>query len=259
MPDPVILGASGATEQPMRYGWSPQRGFHTIRVWRGKDSAITTLANTLSAGGYDWEITKGPGGISSVEARIAQDVSGGGGGPARDIVDDWQLMPNKVQKPVLETDCTAVNGLTADELAQIRKAIQSAPEDTPAWTNPTEQIPIYDLMKAGVEHKVVYQPILRHTWTVPLNAYAGFNFSYVGRILTTNSLFRSERVPGDFLLPIKQFTALYPNPTRSDSVALAYGWLKEMPDLQLSAFTRRQVNAQYEFGLWSTLLYGAAV
>ncbi len=257
----TMLGTAGATEQPGRYGWSPQRGPYTTRVWRGGLAAILQIAAQCYAAGYTFERSGGIGGIFTLEASMGGDAGGAGGsaGASNEIVDDWELLPNKVQKDLLSSDTAVVNALTALQIDAIKKANQNPPADAAVSDLPAECLPVYRLMAAGVEYKVVHQPVLRHSWVIPRNARKGFDFTTVDKILTTNTLVRSEGVPVDFLLPLRSLPTKYSNPARIDGITLVYGWYKAMPTLTLSAYSRRLVQAEYEFGLWSTLVYGAAI
>ena len=256
----VILGTTSATEQPIRYGFDPVRGPFTQRSWKGIRTAVENICPSLTLLGYKWEVSQLPGGIWEVTATIAADITGAiaNGGVAAEVVDDWELVPNVVQKDLLESDCAAVRALTTAQISQIRYSIENPPESaSPAWTDVTHQEPIYKLMQAGVKSHTVFQPIMRHIWLVPKNVDPGFTFFNVGRIITLNTMRGTEGLPNTFLIPIQQITGAYT--TRTDGVSLVNGWLKSMPTMQQSANGRRIVTMEYQYGAWPSLLAGTAI
>lgn len=263
----TTLGTLAATEQPLRYGWSPTRGIYTIRTWRGGRTQIDAVAAQLRALGYAYEVNDIPGDLAEIQATISGDETGGRGGGS-DINNRWELVPNRVMKDLLESDNAMIRALSDENIENINYYLQNPMNlgtggtVTSKFTNTgdrTNAVKAYKLMRAGVKGVIVSQPILRHTWSVPNNQNPGFAFDNIHRVLSTATLISNEGVPADFLLPLSTLPTKFTNPTRTDSVALSYGWWKAMPSLSVAAYNRREISAEWEFGLWSTDIYGAVL
>lgn len=261
------LGTLVATEQPVRWGYSPTRGVYTIRTWRGGKSQIDAKGIELMALGCSVEISDTEGGAySELQATIAGDETGRGGGSQ--ITNRWELVPNRVVKDLLESDNAMVLSLNDENVENINYYLQNPLHLGTAGTleskftntgSRANALKAYKLMRAGVKGVYVSQPILRHTWSIPNNANPGYAFTNIGRILTTPTLIANEGVPANFLVPLGDLPTVFTNPSRTDSVDLDYGWLKAMPSLSVAAFNRQELSGEWEFGLWSTDIYGAAL
>lgn len=256
----VLLGSATATEQPIRYGWSPDRGSFITRAWEGPRAAVRALIPSLAIMKWSYDYQEKPGGLARLEAQSSTDLAGGISDPVKsDSSETWELAPNVVQKDLLSWDGAAISSLTAEEVAQIRKYLKEDPTSNAAieWIDSAAQEPVYVLMKSGVEHAQVTQPILRRTVSVPSNKIIPFNFTNTGKVLSTATLLSTEGVPADMRYPIQQFTT--GTLTRGDGTAMSYGWLKAWPTLSVQAFSRRELQIEYQYGLWADLIYGAAV
>lgn len=247
------------TEQPRDISYSPDKGFESTRVWKGPATAVEALTAILRAQGYGYKVRNMPGGaLAEVTATITGQADSNGSTPSpADITDTWELAPNSVLKDICECDCAAVAALDVTELKEIKAYMKNrpAPEDTPAWTDWDNQGPLVTLINAGVESWEVEQPILRHTYNVPRGVNPGFQWANIRKIFTTAQLIANEGVPPDYVFDLAAIGALFTNPTRTDGVALVYGWRKKMPHQSIGANGRREVNIEYHFGLWPTLLY----
>lgn len=253
------------TEQGLRWGYDPKDGGFSERTFKGLSAAKNSIIPILISQGYRVEVDEGPGDLCTVRAssnKIPIDSNGTTDPPVvqNEVVSTWELSPNKSTKDILQADCAAINQLTTEMVEQLRfiQANRPAPEDTPAWIDSAKQYPIYKLINAGVEHWEVDQPILKHTYAVPVGINPGFAFTNIRKIFTVATLLSTEGLPASFLLSLAAIFA-DSDPTRTDGVALTYGFKKEMPTLQVEYGGKQSVTVEYKFGLWSTLLYGAAI
>lgn len=248
MQPPVIVGIPGVFEQPFSTGFSPQRGWYTIRVWRGTNSALRSLLPLLKNAGYEFQLDEGYGAIGTVRAQIPDRTDGS----AEEVINLWELDNNSATKDILETDDSGINSISATHKRAIRAQIQSPDEDENSaqgsFSNPVAQ-QVYDLMMKGVREKVVYQQVLRHTQTVSTNYQVAASRTNVRRIISKASMANQENIPIWIYDSMDDGT--------SAQTGLAYGWYKEPPKITVVSYQRTQISQQWTFGLWSTLLYGA--
>ena len=240
----VINGTSGAYEQPSRFGWDTS-GPYCIRTWKGTASAISTQYDTCAAAGALVEVENGYG-TSTLRARYAVTITGGTEAP----VDAWEFFASHAEKDILEADLPAINALTNQEKSDIREAIANPASDI--WGDfSDEQLAVYGLMVSGVKAVRVMAPVLRHTQTVSNIFTVKAALTDVGKILSSGTLATFESIPSSVL-----FNLPYDTSSRT-APALAYGWMKMHPTIRMAARQKMQIELEYEYGLWSTLLYGS--
>ena len=110
-------------------------------------------------------------------------------------------------------------------------------------------------MQSGVKSIQIESAILRHTKIVPRNQPSTIDYSNTGTIFTVDQLRGKEGCPADFLIPLDQFAS---GSITTSNIAKRWGWKKNLPTLQLTNFSRREVHLEYEFGLWPTSLFSVA-
>jgi len=245
MATPLILGSSNAIEQPQTVGYSPSRGWYTVRTWKGKKNAIDTLSNSLVSAGYEFQIDHGPGGISTVRAQTPQNLSS-----AEEAVNLWEIQPIAFTKDILEADIAAIESISEDDKIAIRHAIQSPPDPptSPALTDPNA-IDTYLLMLSGVREIKKFSITLRHTQTVSNQWAVPISLTNVNRLHSTATLISDEAPPGWIASTMPTFV--------SNRAGLVYGWYKSLPTITIVSYQRTQLVQEWEFGLWATFLYGA--
>lgn len=234
----------------MRYGWNSS-GPYTVRTWQGTRAAIATQYATVLTTTAVAEVRQGIG-CDTLEATYSE-ASSGGGNPATDITDNWEFSAGVVEKDLLEADISVINNLTAAELTALRHVITNPPQtpaEEPALGAGANSV--YLLIRNGVRSVRTNAPKLRHTLTVG-SAYAvKASMAKVGLILTTTTLQNDEMLPGDILFSL-------PSLTYGGTRALVYGWFKMHPTIRVAARQKTQIEQEWEYGLWSTVLYGSAV
>ena len=256
---PLTLGTFGPTSQPSAFEWSPTRGASSKLSWRGRIDRLLPLCSSLYLAGYSYNITGGNGGIYTLEATVGGDPTGTFNNASPETVDNWELLNNKVQKDILESDNTIVNSLSGADVNDIKDALKNPPtgNSDPAFTNnATNCLKVYNLMAAGVTSVQIFQPTLRHTWIVPRGASIKYEFTNAGKILSTSTLISTEGVPPDFVV---SFATLASGSVTRSGVPLSWGWFKSQPSVNITARGSREVHAEWEFGLWATDIYGSLV
>lgn len=254
-----IAGSLLATEQPLKLSWDPARGPITIKSWKGPNDAIDAQAAVCRALRWRYTISRGPGDLSTLEAEIGGDPEGQT--PGDEVTDSWEMLPNRVDKDILESDVPIINTLTATEIEAIQAAFRTPPKaGTPLTTTfPTNTAnckTVLDLLNSKVTSKGVDQPVLRHTWMVPPGVPFAPELTNVGLIYSAPSLYGLEGVPNDFLVPLASMPY---GPVNREGIALSYGWLKAWPIFRRAAWNRREVHSEFQFGLWSDVLYGEPI
>lgn len=241
-----VNGQKGAFPQPGHFGRS-EAGAYTVKIFEGTLAEIYQVASIVEASGGLWEITESyTGAKHRMECRFPIDFN-----TTETPVHDWELFAQEVEKDVLQADIGALDGISQKEKERIRAAIDNpSSSQSPALTNPTA-ISLYLEMLDGLRSVRVAVPTLRHTQTVSTLWLVGAALTNVGRIISTGSLFSLESVPGGLLFNL---------PAGNSSRASAqYGWYKKFPTVRISAGHRIQLEQEWEYGLWSTLIYGSTL
>lgn len=239
----TINGQRGAFPQPGHFGRS-EAGAYTVKIFEGTLAEIYQVAGVVEASGGLWEITESFSGAKHrMECRFPLDFN-----TTEAPVQDWELFSQEVEKDVLEADLAAFDGISRDEKEKIRAAIDNPQaHQSPALVNPTAII-LYLEMLDGLRSVRVAVPHLRHTQTVSTLWAVGAALTNVTKIISTPSLRALESVPGSLLFNL---------PSGSSSRTRAqYGWYKKFPTVRIAAGHRIQLEQEWEYGLWSTLIYG---
>jgi hypothetical protein len=257
---PIILGTNGPVEQPLDYSHSPTGGDTTRREWVGTLTALQSKLGELRWNGWSYNVRGLGNGMYRVTADIAGDATGSGVDPqGNEQQDVWELTPNKVGKDILELDIALINVLDPENINEIRKFIQDPPvgDVSPAFTsNQPECLKVFNLMAAGVKNMSISAPVLRHTANIPPRAPSSVAYGNIGKVLTVATLQTSEGAPPDFIIPLSTFPS---GAVTRGGIGMTHGWLKSLPTLRAQSNGSRQVTLEYEFGLWATDLYGAAI
>lgn len=246
---PTINGASGAYEKPLRYGQSDS-GSYTIRTWEGTQSAIESQAASLPIT-CTWEIREGVG-VYTLEARYGTAKGGSENDPpASDI---WEFTSNAVEKDILESDNAAVTAVSQLNIARIRDYILNPPKDGIEegdfdGATASSAFSLYKLMASGVKSVRVDAVIARHTQTVSLGYSIRPALTNVGKIVTSGSMLSQEGMPAAVLYNLPQ--------TVANDVRFIWGWYKKYPTVRMAAFSKMQIEQEWEYGRWAYLLYTA--
>lgn len=254
----TILGTGSAVEQGKRYSWSPTKGISITRTWRmASEATKNSLEAQLRAQMWDINVAELSGGNWEVTATSSTDPFSGPQG--EQIVEYWELVPKDCSKELLASHHNLVSGLTQGAVDNIKKAVDNSDTTSATCGLTGNPLVVFKLMRAGVEHVEIEQPILQHVWQVPIGVNLTYSYSYIGRIYTNATLF-GEGVPPDLQTSIAAWTASFTNPTMDASrPTCVFGWKKKAPTQRIGSDNKREISQQWEFGFWSTDIYSAAL
>jgi hypothetical protein len=244
---PVINGSKAVHIQPAKYGRT-ESGEYCELEWVGPNAALQTLIPfcRLYSGLFHVEESSS-GGASRLTARFATAMAPNFTTPEAPE-DNWQYFANVVQKDVLEAHLPNVNPAFTDaEINSIRTNLDHLDAIDFDENTRDEVLEVFNLMRSGVTSVRVLEPMLRHTQTVSQLWKVKASTQGVGRIFTTEILLDAEDIPEDLLIDLPNFS--------SNKPGLAYGWYKHFPSIRTSALQKVQIEQEWEYGLWATLLY----
>lgn len=239
-------------EQPIEVSYDPRNGGATTRTFKGDKAAIDAQAVELMFYGYKFTKRQLNGGIWELTATISGDDSGGG--QVEQDVDNWEILPNAVEKDLLLSDSDAVKNLVADDVKKLRKIMDGQLDpDGVSWTNASAGNPagLLKVILAGGKSKTIYQQVLRHTKTIGWAYQVPASLTNVGKVYTTAALKQAESMPVIISGSLPTAAA----PSRTDGVSVTAGWLKGHPTIQVSAYGKSQIVQEWHYGYWATLLY----
>jgi hypothetical protein len=266
MADKTLLGQNDDAvliRQPDRYGWSRGRGDYLIRTWRGTAQACLDRARIARASGIEVEVTEAYGLFTITETFDAEQSPLGDGTAEQEIT--WEFDAAEQVKDLLEANLEQSGNLrlTKEEIKLIRAMLEDdeLENEFPAQSPPAI---ILALEQRGVRERILFAPTIRGTQAVSIKFSVENDktplFANVNRILRTETLFVQEGVPRTLLQGWPGLAQEDPEvPADPDALDLAYGWLKKFPKQTLSAFNRNQIAREYNYGLWSTFLYGEPI
>lgn len=256
----TILGSS-LTEQPIKFGWSRERGPYTTKEWRGTEARVRSKITEVIAQGGSYDVERLPGDVWKIVAQFATSEGAGGGSTGgAEITETWELLPKDAQKDILSSYHSLVSGLTQANIDQIRTDVNSLSVTAANTTLTGNALVVFKLMKAGVENVEIEQPVLSHNWIVPVNANLSYAYANIGRIYTTSSLISSEGVPSYLASSLSAWTSSFSDPSYgTNRISLVFGWKKRPPTQRVTNDSRREISQTWEYGLWSTDVYGSTV
>lgn len=244
---PVINGLTGAHEQPVEFGRDTS-GPYVIRRWRGTHAAIYSKYNECVLGGGVSSVKEGYG-VHELTARFAiqQDT---GDGTTETPINNWEFFASHVEKDILEADIPAIESLSANDKTKLRNLMQNPPAtsaDIPSFDSGNATT-LYGLIRNGLRSIRVNAPALRHTQTVSNQYTVRAALTNVGKILSSSTLATVEAIPTSVLFNMPADS--------SNRAGLAYGWMKLHPTVRVSAKQKLQIEQEWEYGLWPTIIYG---
>lgn len=265
-----VNGKKGAILQPEEFGRN-EGGFYSVVNFEGTEQEVKNRAAAYDAIGALYRYKQLYGGRAKLDVYLtfanATQVE-------NEIpVDVWELDPQESEKDLL--DCDFPNSPFPPISQNDRKIIKAALEsDDVVWLPGGDPHPevngdvlnlddvnnpysIYLLMRAGVRAFPIDAHVIRHTQTVSNRYAVQVSFLNVGRILSRASFIALEGVPDDLLFSVPT----EPTVTQfiEDVGDLQYGWRKLRPQVQESAYQKRQIVTTYGFGLWPIKLFGTPI
>lgn len=241
-----------AVEQPIEYITDQRTGAQTVRRWRGPYLACLALIPNLVANGWNTQLNSSTGVVWNLQATIG--LSWSNTVIADNPVDTWELHSNKVEKDFLNAQNALVASLSPTDIKILQNFLDNTPSPLPT-TPPvaddgmalsTAGVSAYQLILLGVKSVVIFQPLLKHTQTTS-NIYAiQASFTNVGQILSTATMLT--------LLPGTLAFTMPTDPTYGKT-GFSFGWLKDYPNVTVSAFNKTQISQDFEFGLWNNTMF----
>lgn len=255
------VGTKAATLQPIRFGWSKDNGHSTVKEWRGGESQIRSKIPEIIALGGSYEIERIVDDVWKIVATYSGPQPDGPTGADGDaITETWELLPKDAQKDLLGSFHSLVAGLTQAEIDQIKAEVDDTTKTAATTTLSGNALIVFKLMRAGVDAVEIEQPVLSLTWIVPDNQNLNYAYANIGRIYTTSSLISAEVIPTYIATSMVAWTSSFTNPSYgTDRVSLVFGWKKRAPTQRLAVNNRREISQTWEFGLWSTDIYGVTI
>lgn len=256
------VSVNGYVEKAIRYVTDPRTGAQTIRTQHGPYNVLLANVPGFQNSGWatDLHCRNQEQGSPEWELIATIGLSWGATQIQDNPVAVWELISNKVEKDFLNAQNALVASLTQTDQAILKSYIDNPQFPAPtiatlSTTAPysglsTQGITAMTLILLGVTSQKIFQPVLKETQTTS-NIYAiAASFDNVGQIISTATLSSSLPNALAFTMP--------PDPVNGKS-GFAYGWLKNYPNVTVSAFNKTQIIQEYEFGLWNTTMYNVPI
>lgn len=271
MPSPLIkrIGYPGAVEQPIRYGWDSRTGFQSTRIWIGPYNSCIGLMPQLQANGWNFDMSSANGVNYTLTATIGYSWSGSG--IQDNPVDVWEITSTKAEKELLKSNNTSVSTCTKTDIKTLQTYL-NAPNgenflDANGFLMPESQwkglndsgvqtaltssgLVVAGMLVAGIRENTTYQPTIRHTQTVSGSYSIAAAIANVGSIYATPIMLT--------LIPANLTNAVIADPA-SPPLNTRYGWLKEYPNVTVSAFNKSQITQDFVFGAYHNILHPNSV
>jgi hypothetical protein len=254
-------------EEAIEYGWSPANGYYTARTFKGTQSEIQNILPQLVALGYEYQVKEGP--LWTCVAKTPQKIENET--PVEEVpIPVFELVSQRLDKPLLESDCPFVTSLPPALIQQMRTAIRDDEGPTflsGSFASTAERIQAADVYihaTTGAPTYPYYLPVLRKTFVVS-NQYLVNESMTVNRVYSKATLISDEEIPSQIwnILPDSGTESnIIANPmglTTSTTMPMNWGYLKAAPQYQQVGPTQFQVTVDYEYNLWAEKLYGPLI
>lgn len=242
----ITIGAQGVVEGPIRYRFGPQQGFQTIRNFTGPQAGILSVMTQFTTAGWEVEVLEGPKWSLTATAPLAAD------GSVEAPIDNWDVFTNRIQSDIRLYP--TFTGLTDKDIKDINTALAATSPPATPFTGTKQLLYSHLLIKAN--DYVINQQVVRHT-QVASNSYAiSTAYANVGRIHSTTKIGAPSNFVGLAASGDSPKTALTDG---SASYKWVFGWLKNPPQIQQSAFNKISIIQDFEFGEWNTYIYGTLI
>ena len=242
----ITVGSVAAVQNSETVSYSPAGGYKFSGSFAGLKDSLRPLIAQLAGLGYTFTYHSEESPNATIDFDSAGDP-GGGGTETPTLV--WEYFANRIEIDMLEADIAGINTISESDKRTIREHINNPKEgESPSVTG--NALIAYRLMLDGVRSAMVNWPTLKVSKLVSSTYAVQASQTNVGRIITTASLTATESIP------TRLFALPNDTTTKTDRV---YGWLKSFPNIQQAAGGRWNIAQEWQYGLWATLLYGAAV
>lgn len=248
---PTINGARGAYPQPQTFGVN-EAGAYVVQTWVGTTIEIETMIPAILAAGGLYEVEKGyTGAADRITARFPTPYTNG----SEEAVNEWEIFSEKVEKDILQVDDSRIDDMLDSDKDAIRSLIDHGiVPGQPSLRNKVTAgfaRDLYDQVRLGLRAKLITVQQLRHTQTISSIFPITHSVENVDKLLSRATLLSSETIPADIQSQMHNLTS-----TRS---GMDYAWYKHGATVRTSAGHKTQIEQEWEYGLWSTVIYGAVL
>lgn len=242
----TLNGVRGAYAQPGRYGRT-EAGAFADKVWEGTLNEIVSEALAVEFSGGLWTVTESyTGGKYRLEAHFPIDFNA-----TETPVDAWELFGEEIEKDILQADIPEIDALEEPDIDALRSALDNGIDSK----DPLQQTrlsdgfasDLYEQIRLGLKSKIISVEHLRHTQTVSSLWTVPHSRTNVGKIISTATLIADEKPPSVLGLPTDVSTRRN----------MEYGWYKKKATVRTCAGHKTQIEQEWEYGLWSTLIYNS--
>jgi hypothetical protein len=258
----TICGTSDPIQNGQTISFTPTDGFRYGGKIQGLKESINALCQQMAAAGYSFRYHYD----SSPHATIEYDAAGDpnainpGSGAAETPTEVWELYPNQALIDVLAGDIPGtisgqgnVNSISAEDKRILRHEAEgsSGSEEPTEFGDPLANM-MLALMLSGVRSFRVEQPTLKVSKLVSSSYPVKAALTNVGRLISSETMQSSEGVPATLLFNLPASSIV----TKADGVVQAHAWYKTYPNVQQVAGGRWNISQAWEWGIYSTFIYG---
>lgn len=259
-------------EEPIEYGFSPTNGPYTARSFKGQKAEIQAQETLLRSYGYETSVKEGA--LWSLSAKISNDTNSDGTPKTETPIPTFELLPTKIDKDLLESNCAFVSYLKPEILRTLKETVKdnlppsflTSSYNSGLFSNVTEKTIAADVYLHyinGVTNYTTFSQTLRKTYNASSAHVVAESMFGVNNVWSTAKLQVYENVPSNIhniMLSSGLFQVVIPNtfnlPTYNN-IVLYCGWLKGCPTYNQIGPNQFQITVDFEYGYWSNRLYGA--
>jgi len=247
----VILGDQDYTEQPLERSFVPNRGWQNVRRFKGTATSLATLETQYIDNGWSTKFTEGP--VCELTCTYGGEAGSTPGTPENEVLTStWEIQASVGEVDILKSPL--VDNLdTADRslLKDISNGNKKSEDVTVSDFVNAAGFSLFKLMIDGAAARQIFFPTLRHTQSGS-NIYSFSPALYaVGQVVSTaNLLARQPSIPRSIRNNIEQSSQVTRN-----GLDFVYGWLTSYPQISVTIDFKSQLIQEWQWGLWSELLY----
>jgi len=188
--------------------------------------------------------------------------------PTTEFVPLWEMISKKAEVSIFNWKNPLAASVSLANIGYLKNTVLQAPQtfningSNPggtalAWPDATTQAAALELLGLyinDVTSYMVFVPELHFTQTVNSQYIFPASFSNTGRIYSSTTLKSVFNVPGNILFGFPSTKTI---PAALASFNLVYGWFTNGPEVRQISMFKWQIIQTFEWGLWSTDMYGA--
>lgn len=248
----------------VRRGWNKQSGDYTEECFEGNREYIYGLLQEARERGAENYDIDHDGAKYTLKVRFSQTNSGEG---TETAVDEVRLNANRASRSIyshpafrvcLEADIKACRAAIQNADANFSTSIFAPDSDgsltghirTQAQSDAITDL--YLLLLQGVDHTIIHAPVLVRTRV----ASSDFVYSTSGPYDNIGAVVSPASIINDAALSTLMRVILPTGVNDGMNEDFGVGWLKHYPEYTQAAGNKGVLTQEYEYGLWSRVLYG---